>query len=59
MAGLILDQREGEVEYFPLANGIFTCGTVTRCLEDLLGETPGRLDAAWFIDSWGNASQVR
>jgi len=58
MAGLILDQRGGEVEYFPVANGIFTSGTVTRCLADLLGETPARLDAAWFIDSWGSVSQV-
>lgn len=58
-AALILDQREGEVEYFPVANGIFTSGTVTRCLEDLLGESPDRLDAAWLIDSWGNVSQVR
>lgn len=59
MAGLVLDQREGEVECFPVANGIFTSGTVTRCLEDLLSETPGRLDAAWFIDSWGSVSRVR
>jgi hypothetical protein len=59
MAGLILDQREGEVECFPVANGIFTSGTVTRCLEDLLGETPDRLDAAWFIDSCGSVARVR
>ena len=59
MAGLILDQREGEVEYFPVANGIFTSGTVTRCLDDLLGETPDRLDAAWFIDSCGSVARVR
>lgn len=58
-AGLILDQREGDVEYFPVANGIFTSGTAARCLEDLLGESPDRLDAAWFIDSWGIVSQVR
>lgn len=59
MAGLILDQREGEVEYFPVANGILTSGAVTRCLENLLGETPERLDAAWFIDSWGKLSKVK